>query len=332
MTDQTIEFGRQETKKKKPPIERRYTEPKPTHGSLEWLKARQRNQYGETRFGASEAPTLMGVNEYQNLVDLFINKHESEPTQINNPATHRGNVLEPALIAEASRILEMDLIVPDVMFCYQRLMANLDGANHNEHPNMIVEAKTTTRHSLSDEIPMPYYWQAMAQMATTTAMGVMVICLDRRQEIGTWDVQRDEHAIELLIEQSNTIGAMFDRHEIPAGANHQQITQLFPNPEGIIELDDDQMVDFQDWISHKQLLETAQENEKLMRDIVANIIGNKEIANHNGKTIATFKSRKVAGRFDNKRFAIDHPHLVDEYTTKDSTTRVLRLSTKKETK
>ncbi len=331
MSDDTNEPG-ETTTIKRMPIERRYTEPKPTHGSLEWLKARQRNQYGETRFGASEAPTLMGVNEYQNLVDLFINKHETEPAQIHNAATHRGNVLEPALIAEASRILEMDLIVPDVMFCYQRLMANLDGANHNLYPNMIVEAKTSTRYSINDPIPLPYYWQVIAQMATTPAQMVTVICLDRRQEIGTWEVPRDEQAIELLVEQSNTIGAMFDRHEIPEGANYQQINQLFPNPEGILELDDNQMVEFQTWMSLKDQLDIAQENEKLQRDIIANIFGNKEIANHNDKTVATFKSRKLSGRFDTKRFAIDHPLLMSEYTTNDSTTRVLRLTTKKETK
>lgn len=57
----------------------------------EWLKAR------ETRIGGSEASSLIGINKYQSLRDLWRKKKKGITEEINNEAIRYGNALEPIL-------------------------------------------------------------------------------------------------------------------------------------------------------------------------------------------------------------------------------------------
>lgn len=306
------------------------TEPKPEHGSTEWLRSRQRDSQGRIRFGGSDAPTLMGVNEYATLVDLFIAKHDLDPVQVTNKAFHRGNLLEPVLIAEAGRLLGLDLLTPDLMFCRGRLMVNLDGADSNDNPRVIVEAKTSTRYSINDSIPLPYFWQATAQLACTNAEVCHVICLDRRQEIGMWQVERYEPFIEQILDIAEKTGIQFDNNEIPSGATSEQITILHPNPVGRIELDDGGRQLIEQWSLVKTHLAVLEEDEKRLRNQVAEMIGEHEEASTDGQVLVTFKSRKLPSRLDQKALGEAHPQLIEQFTKTGGTTRVLRLTKGKE--
>ena len=57
----------------------------------EWLKAR------ETRIGGSEASSLIGINKYQSLRDLWRKKKKGITEEIDNEAIRYGNALEPIL-------------------------------------------------------------------------------------------------------------------------------------------------------------------------------------------------------------------------------------------
>ena len=306
------------------------TEPKPEHGSPEWLRARQRDEHGSIRFGASEAPTLMGVNPFGNLIDLFIEKMNPDPISIRSAAFHRGNLLEPVLVAEAGREYGFEPVVPEVMFVNGRLLANLDGADHPTNPTQIIEAKTSTFYDVAQPLPESYYWQAIAQLGTTEAEVVRVVCLDRRQTIGYWDVYRDEEgtAINRLFERAEEIGGLFDAAKIPdeIRPTQEQINRLFPNPEGVRELSNDDLKIVRDWSAIKAELDLLEEKEKQLRDLVATLIGEKEQATYNGEAIVTYKTRKIGNRFDTTRFKAEMPDLYNTYTKDGGTTRVLRLT------
>lgn len=304
------------------------TEPKPLHGSPEWLRARQRNSEGLFRFGASEAPTLMGVNPFGNLVDLFIEKHDPDPISIRSKAFHRGNVLEPALVGEAGREYGFEPVVPEVMFTNGRLIANLDGADDALNPTRIIEAKTSTWYDTNDDLPEPYYWQAVAQLATTEADSVIVVCLDRRQTIGFWTVERDEHDLSIhhLLDRATEIGELFDASKLPdeIQPTQEQINRLYPDPSGDIHLDDDQVQIVRDWQAAKEELKKYEQREEELRNIVASMIGEHEYAMYDGMPVLSYKSRKIGRRFDATRFREQQPELYEAYLKDGGTTRVLR--------
>lgn len=306
------------------------TIPKPPHGSLDWLLVRHRDDDGRCRFGASEAPTLMGANPYASLIDLAIAKwsepQESEP----NAAMERGNVLEPALIAHAATLLGQPVTTPDVMYAEGRLIATLDGIT--DDGTVIVEAKTTTAYASDDECPAAYYWQVQAQLAChPTARYGIVVVLDKRMRLGQWTVVRSEIDIAALMARADMIGDMIDRHELPNAdeLTEAQVKAVWPKPTGSVELPVGAVALIDEWQAHRAARMDAEEREQVCRDRLAAMMAGAEVGTVDGHAVLSFKSRRAVTRIDTKALERDHPSLVDEYRVPGVATRVLRAFTER---
>lgn len=301
---------------------------KPPHGSLDWLLIRHRDDDGRCRFGASEAPTLMGANPWANLTDLAIEKwsepQESEP----NAAMERGNVLEPALIAHAATLLGQPVTTPDVMYAEGRLIATLDGIT--DDGTIIVEAKTTTAYSSDDECPAAYWWQVQAQLACVpTAHYGIVVVLDKRMRLGQWKVPRSEFDIAALMARADVIGDIIDRHELPNAdetLTEAQVKAVWPKPTGTVALPTSAVAVIDEWQAAREARMDAEEREQVCRDRLAAMMGAAEVGTVDGHPVLSFKSRRAVLRIDTKAMERDHPSLVEQYRVPGLATRVLRTA------
>ncbi len=306
------------------------TIPKPEHGSLDWLRLRHRMKDGRVRFGASEAPILMGVSKYETLTSLAIRKWAEPEVTEPNEAMNRGNLLEPALITYAQQVLQQDVFTPVEMFAEGRMIATLDGLS--DDGIWIVEAKTTTAYSSDDELPADYFWQVIAQFACwPSAERALVVVLDKRLRLGSWIINRSSHYedIERLLARAEEIGSYFDRLELPPEANpsEHEVKRLYPQPEGHVELDTATIAAIEMWQVWKDAREEAERNEQEARDKIARMLGSHEVGTLNGQSVVTFKYRKGSVRLDTKRLEADYPDLVARYKQESQPTRVLRLTT-----
>ena len=302
---------------------------KPTHGSLAWLQVRHRDENGHTRFGASEAPILMGASKFETLSSLAIRKW-SEPEVLEpNAAMMRGQILEPALITYAADLLQQDVFTPEQMFINGRFIATLDGLS--DDGDWIVEAKTTVAYSSDDELPDEYFWQVVAQFACVEmAKNALIVILDKRMRLGSWTLSRSsvQDAIDLLMAKADEVGACLDQHELPKDAKptEAEIRSLFPNPNGTIELTPEMIQAIELWQAFKQAKEEAESGEQQYRDEIARYLSDKDTGCIDGQAVITFKSRKASSRIDITRLAADHPTLVEQYRTLGKPTRILRLT------
>lgn len=301
---------------------------KPTHGSLAWLQVRHRDETGRTRFGASEAPILMGASKFETLSSLAIRKWSEPEVTTPNASMMRGQILEPALITYAAELLQQDVFTPEQMFINGRLIATLDGLS--DDGEWIVEAKTTVAYSSDDELPDEYFWQVVAQFACVPmANNALIVILDKRMRLGSWTLTRSsvQDAIDLLLARADEIGECLDKHELPKEAepSEDEIKSLFPNPAGAIELTAEIVQAIEMWQAFKQAKEEAEENEQKYRDQIARFLADKDTGSLNGQSVVTFKARKASSRIDVTRLAADHPSLVDKYRTTGKPTRILRL-------
>jgi predicted phage-related endonuclease len=300
--------------------------PKPTHGSLEWLNVRRRDEKGQIIFGASEAPILMGESKYQNVVDLAISKWQPAEVKKANEAMQRGNYLEASLISYGSDLLGHTFITPNVMFRNGRMIATLDGINESQ--DIILEAKTTTAYSSDDELPREYFWQGVAQLACVpTAHKVVFVVLDKFMRLGSWTLMRDEKAIALLMLQAEEIGAMLDERKLPdyVSLTEKQAKELYRNPAGEKELGVNALHLVEVWSATRDARMMAEKEEQLAKDALANLIGEAEYGTINGDRVISFKPRKGSTRVDTKMMEIENPDLVAKYKTTGDSTRVLRL-------
>jgi len=316
--------------------EARTTFKRPKYLSQEWFDTR-RTIDGGTVFGASECPALMGASAFDTLQDLVVKKINPPVDRNENGATQRGHILEPALIEHCRKEYKAEIEVPEVMFRRSRLVSTLDGLEYRDgNPYRVFEAKTTTMYDLNDPLPESYFWQGQAQLDTTGADSVVFVCLDKRMQIGFWELKPDLSAIEQLQQQAELIGRKIDSNEFISNSDtpftQAQIANLFPEPEGEIEIGDWALEALELWEVLKSHIGDMQKQEQEIKDKLCNALRDKEFGAVNGKRIISYKRQTRKGGMDIDRLFAEHPEIADlakTYMKRDSEFRVLRkLSTK----
>ena len=308
--------------------------PKPKYLSPEWHDSR-RTQDGRFVFGASETPALMGCDPFRTVVDMCIRKVRPELPSDETPATKRGHILEPVLLEYAGSEYKVEVTKPKVMFRRDRLISTLDGLVQNDDgvPTFVVEAKTTTAYSINEAIPASYFWQVQAQMECVGVDFGVVVCLDRHQHFGFWEVEYDAEAIERLHYRADEIGKILDTDTLHENRDilftSQQVQNLFPEPAGEVELTADEyaLLDL-----YKHAVEDAKDYEKraqALKDSIANILRGNEIGNYDGRKVVSYKRQTRKGGFDMNSFTKQEPEMAEQvlakYQKPANAFRVLRM-------
>jgi predicted phage-related endonuclease len=306
------------------------TIPKQPHGSLAWLQDRHQDEQGRVRFGASEAPILMGVSDYKTITDLAIEKWSPPAVKEQTPAMMRGHLLEPALLEYAAQVLGAPVTQPDVMFINGRMIATLDGVAFPDDDYVIVEAKTTTRYSSDEALPAMFYWQGVAQLACEPAANrVLFVCLDRWQTLGHWTITREQVQadIDILMFTADEVGSYLDRRELPPHApiTETHVKVLYPSPHGTKEIGWDGVCAVNRFTAAKQAADDAEAELQAARDSLTAMLAEADTGTVDGHIIVTYKSRSTGSRLDTKALEQEHPELVAKYKKQAGTTRVLKV-------
>lgn len=177
----------------------------------EWLKAR------ETRIGGSEASSLIGINPYQSLRDLWLKKKGHVVEEIDNEATRYGNACEP-ILRELFKLkhpeLEVEYHENTILYSnvYEFMSYSPDSLSFDGVRKGIVEFKTSfIRNSAmhdewKDKIPMQYFVQVLHGLIVTGFEYVDLMAelryLDGNASIKQYHIERKEvlDDIEYILE------------------------------------------------------------------------------------------------------------------------------------
>ena len=142
----------------------------------EWEEARA-NHYGLDHFtiGGSDASTIMQVNKYKDLPQLYMEKLGEVHIEVNNDSVRMGNMIEPVIrqwFAEDHpqyEVYEWKALLqhPD----YEWQVANVDGVYKNENGEWeLLEIKNISSHmekDWADGVPEYYYCQFQHYLSVT---------------------------------------------------------------------------------------------------------------------------------------------------------------------
>lgn len=263
--------------------------PKPEHGSQEWLELRHRID-GRCVIGASEVPALLGHSPYKTRADLFVDK--TRPVEVSAPsaAMRRGTILEPALIAFAQEELDAEIIVPDVMFQNDRIIATLDGQVSDAWG---IECKTTNSWLDGQPLPIEFILQAQAQMFAAEMERVTFSILDRHLRLSLVEVVRDDAMIIDIHDQARIFSEMIDdgAEFVDAQFTLPQIATLFPEPQGEAELPLLTLSLIEEWHLIKEQMKDLDAREKAIKDQIANDLRDAEFGVINGERVVSFKKQ-----------------------------------------
>ena len=308
--------------------------PKQKHGSKDWLLARWKDEQGRCVFGASDIPALMGVSPYKSRAALFADKTNEPVEQPSNAVFDRGNDLEPALIARASKQLGTSIITPEVIYRDGRLSISLDGVDNEQSPSVVVEAKTTTRYSIyeSSDLPAEWLWQGWAQQAVLE-VPVWFVVLDRDLRISCVELPDNPLAIDTLLTETDVFGSWVDNNTPPLDEMNNfsadDIARIFHVEPTSVELDATGL----DWVAQLEearlLSKQASELEAKAKDAIAQMMLGNEIGLVDGQQIVSWKQQAGKESFDAARLKQEHPELIQEYTKQGNPYRVMRTHRKK---
>ena len=167
----------------------------------EWLKAR------ETKIGGSEASSLIGMNKYTSLHDLWERKIKGIKSDISNELIEYGNNMEP-LLRELYRIKhpEMDVQYSGNTILYSKqyewISYSPDGLLWDGSRAGILEIKTSfirnsnMNEEWKDRIPDSYYLQILHGLICTGFEFVNLIAelryIDGNSSIRQYHIERLE--------------------------------------------------------------------------------------------------------------------------------------------
>jgi predicted phage-related endonuclease len=304
---------------------------KPAHGSKEWLRLRWRDEEGRCTFGASDAPALMGLSPYTSRAELYLTKRNEPQASAETSAFRRGNLLEPVLVGEASRLLSLPIVTPNLMYRDGRFTVTLDGVDDETEPNVVVEAKTTTRYTVRDADDLPYDWryQGWAQMAVTGAQ-VFFVVLDQHQDIRLVELKRNESAIESLLRESERFGSAVDEGRIPEDDNEllsaKIIASLYEARNESVEIPADEMFWLQQFQEAKDMIAEGEVLKTQAEDQIATLLKHASEGTFNGQKVVTWKETEGRTSLDTKRLKAEQPDLYEQYLTKGKPFRTMRIS------
>lgn len=201
----------------------------------EWLESRRNG------IGGSDASAILGVNPYSSPLKVYMDKIGKGVEEEENEAMRQGRDLEPYVaerfceytglkVKKCNRILQH----PE----YPWMLANIDRQVIGQNAGL--ECKTTSAFSKfkfdQGEINPHYYWQSMHYMAVTGAEKWYVAVLVQGKDFQVFGLDRDEDAIQTLIEAER---AFWEDHVLPkvpplptgSEADGEALNALYPSAE-----------------------------------------------------------------------------------------------------
>lgn len=316
---------------------RRKTIPKPQHGSIEWLRLRQRDETGYPVVSASEAAAVHSEHRYKTKYALAAEKLADEPEVTEtNRAMERGNRLEPVILQWVSDEIGEEVYAPEVMYSVTSggasLIATLDGiVGPQDDPKRVVEIKTYNRQwdenaDIDGRGPLPSYWfwQGVHQAACAGVDEVLWGIFDSTLDLHLYTQKMDSSIIGKHVGRVSDFCRHIASGNIPSEWEHtyEDLAKSLPVNDNTCEIDD-----------HYNLLSQlrqVQGQKKLLSDLedelkaeIALALDGATTGTIDGNVAVTWKQQSRAG-FDQKRFASEHPELYSQYKT-SNTFRVLRL-------
>jgi predicted phage-related endonuclease len=303
------------------------TEPKPSHGSPEWLAARHRDHLGRARLTASIAGVLFASHPFIRPADLAVQMLRDEPPdEKTTEAMERGQDLEPAGLGHFVRKTSKPVVQPSVMYVHGRWLANLDGDVVGEAP---VEVKTNAREYFDGTLPTYWHWQGVALRWCRygSSGSVYWVILDKglRFHIHDQHVTRDDFD-ELVAAGEDWLGYI-DIGMAPAGIDleAEHVAALNRGAAGAVELPDEA----RDWAKTLKTAriakKTAEALEKEARDWLAAHLAGADVGQLGGVDLITWKEQAGRQSFDKQAFQREYPDLWQKFTKRGESFRVMRV-------
>ena len=302
----------------------------------EWLKYRQ------SGIGSSEVATRLGLNPFDTPYQLWRRKKGLDAPVEENFAMKRGHYLEDAIAQYYADATGKEIIkasVGDWLIVrkdkeYMRVSPDrtywLPNMPKNNKNKGIVECKSTQKEIDTDNIPLHWFCQLQYQLGTAELQeGALAWLSLKRGEFGYQDIQFDADFFAYEEEEvtrfwvDNILG-----NQEPIAMRVEDV--LLKSPQHVIGKAVTADIDLVDAIAHikeyNAEIKAFEGKKKELEDMIKLSMGDAEaMVTPTADILCTWKASKDSSKFDEKRFATEHPELYAQYQVTRPGTRRFTL-------
>lgn len=292
-----------------------------------WLAQREKG------IGSSEVGTILGVNPWETPYQLWRRKKGLAPAIEENEAMRAGHILEGAVAKyfeeESGRQVikssDGDWLAVDTERDFLRVSPDrtywLDGKHSNDNKG-ILECKTTQLEIDGDDLPKHWFCQLMYQLGVMGYRQGSLAWLIRGRKFGYRYIDFDADFYAYMVEQLEKFWKDCILGDMePAVTTIEDIQIKFPRATTgkAVEVTEELMDDLNILKSIKPQLDELTRQKKEIEDRVKTFMadadtlcmaGTKE---QNPIVLATWKTSKNSMKFDEKKFAAEHPEEYSQY-------------------
>lgn len=290
-----------------------------------WLELRKGG------IGSSEVGTILGLNPYETPYQLWRKKKGLDAPTPENFAMRAGHYLEDAVSLfyqdeTGNEIIKSSsgdwLIVnnerpflrvsPD-RTCWKRGMAR-------KHDNKgIVECKTTQKEIDGDSLPQHWFCQLQYQLGVAELNWGAIAWLTAGREFGYRDLTFDKDFYDWMIEEVTRfwVDCIKGNNE-PLAINVEDV--ILKSPRHItgkmLDADEQIIAELAELKEVREELAALDQRKKTIEETIKMTMGDAEalVLPNTDNVLCTWKAGKDRTKFDEKRFAQEHPDIYTQYT------------------
>lgn len=301
-----------------------------------WLELRKGG------IGSSEVGTILGLNPYETPYQLWRKKKGLDAPTPENFAMRAGHYLEDAVSLfyqdeTGNEIIKSSagdwLIVnnerpflrvsPD-RTCWKRGMAR-------KHDNKgIVECKTTQKEIDGDSLPQHWFCQLQYQLGVAELNWGAIAWLTAGREFGYRDLTFDKDFYDWMIEEVTRFWVdCIQGNQEPLAINVEDV--ILKSPRHIagktLTANDDIIAELAELKELREELAALDQRKKAIEESIKMTMGDAEalVLPNTDDVLCTWKAGKDRTKFDDKRFAQEHPDMYAQYTKTTAGTRTFLI-------
>jgi len=291
-----------------------------------WLAEREKG------IGSSEVGTILGLNPWQTPYQLWRRKKGLDAPQQENEAMKAGHILEGAVATffenetdrKVIKASEGDWLAVDNAKEFLRVSPDrtywLDG-KRTKYNKGILECKTTSLDVSADDVPSHWFVQLMYQLGVMGLEQGSLAWLTRGRKFGYLDVHFDADLYAYMVEKLEKFWVdCINGDKVPEAVSIDDINIMFPKSTGkALEATEEMVERVTSLRSVKMQIDTLTSQKKEIEDAIkmamtdcdSLVLPGSEEANP--RILCTYKSAKDSMKFDEKRFAEEHPDIYQQY-------------------
>lgn len=301
-----------------------------------WLELRKGG------IGSSEVGTILGLNPYETPYQLWRKKKGLDAPTPENFAMRAGHYLEDAVSLfyqdeTGNEIIKSSagdwLIInnerpflrvsPD-RTCWKRGMAR-------KHDNKgIVECKTTQKEIDGDSLPQHWFCQLQYQLGVAELNWGAIAWLTAGREFGYRDLTFDKDFYDWMIEEVTRFWVdCIQGNQEPLAINVEDVILKSPRHIAGKTLDADEQIiaELAELKEVREELAALDQRKKAIEESIKMTMGDAEalVLPNTDDVLCTWKAGKDRTKFDDKRFAQEHPDMYAQYTKTTAGTRTFLI-------